>query len=192
MENFFVFFPRYGKLFRDFSMLWKTFFHAVENPARKGSDGAPLRPACSIPLPLLSAVRKTWMNSSTAPQDSDGAPLRPACSVPLPLLSAVRRTWTQRISFEFGRGVFAEIRREFSDDGALRTTRAGLVSARGRPRRASTEKARLGFRAVQIQKKSSLPNPLLTPRSHPHPHSILPSFHSSTLPSFHPSTPTTP
>jgi hypothetical protein len=33
MENFFAFFPQYGKLFRDFSTVWKTFsrfFHAME------------------------------------------------------------------------------------------------------------------------------------------------------------------
>jgi len=31
MENFWRFFPRYGKLFEDFSTVWKTFFHTVEN-----------------------------------------------------------------------------------------------------------------------------------------------------------------
>jgi hypothetical protein len=34
MENFFEVFPRYGKLFDDFSTVWKTFlkfFHAMEN-----------------------------------------------------------------------------------------------------------------------------------------------------------------
>jgi hypothetical protein len=31
MENFFAIFPRYGKFLGDFSTLWKTFFHSVEN-----------------------------------------------------------------------------------------------------------------------------------------------------------------
>jgi 3-deoxy-7-phosphoheptulonate synthase len=79
-------------------------------------------------------------------------------------LSAVRRTWMPRISFGFGRGCFAEITGRFSDGDAPRTTRAGLVSASGRPRSVHAEKMPVGFRAVQIQKKSSLANP-----QHPHP-----------------------
>lgn len=35
MENFSAIFPRYGKLFRKFSTLWKIFFHTVENSARR-------------------------------------------------------------------------------------------------------------------------------------------------------------
>ena len=52
-------------------------------------------------------------------------------------------------------GFHAKITGRFSDDGAVRTTRARLVSASGRPRRASAEKMPVGFRAVQILKKSS-------------------------------------
>jgi hypothetical protein len=74
-------------------------------------------------------------------------------------LSAVRRTWHQRISFGFGRGCFAEITGRFSDGGASQTTRAGLVSASGRPRSVHAEKMPVGFRAAQIQKKSSSPCP---------------------------------
>ncbi len=33
MENFCASFPQYGKLFGDFSTLWKTVFHAVEQPS---------------------------------------------------------------------------------------------------------------------------------------------------------------
>ena len=64
-------------------------------------------------------------------------------------------------------GLFAKITGRFSDDAALRTTRAGLVSASGRPRSGSAEKMPVGFRAAKIQKKSSsLLFHLLTP---PHP-----------------------
>ena len=52
-------------------------------------------------------------------------------------------------------GFHAKITGGFFDDGAVRTTRAGLVSASGRPRRASAEKMPVGFRAAKIQKKSS-------------------------------------
>ena len=52
-------------------------------------------------------------------------------------------------------GFHAKITGRFSDDGAVRTTRARLLSASGRPRRASAEKMPVGFRAAQIQKKSS-------------------------------------
>jgi hypothetical protein len=52
-------------------------------------------------------------------------------------------------------GFHAKTTGRFSDDGAVRTTRARLVSASGRPRRASAEKMPVGFRAVQIPKKSS-------------------------------------
>ena len=31
MENFLTIFPCYGKYFRQFSMVWKKCFHAVEN-----------------------------------------------------------------------------------------------------------------------------------------------------------------
>jgi hypothetical protein len=98
------------------------------------------------------------------------------------LLSAVRRTWMQRISFGFGRGCCAEITDRLSDGGASRTTRAGLVSARDRPRSVHAEKMPVGFRAAQIQKKSSLPS--LRPTCHPH-HSTFPPFHFFNIPSFH-------
>lgn len=41
METFFVFFPRYGKVWRDFSTLWKSFwrfFHAMENSEALGVE----------------------------------------------------------------------------------------------------------------------------------------------------------
>ena len=138
MENFFALFPRYGKLIPHFSTVWKTFFHTVENSARR-------------------------LQNTTH-------------------LSAVRRTWHQRISFGFGRGCFAEITGRFSDGDASRTTRAGLVSARDRPRSVHAEKMPVGFRAAQIQKKSSLPS--LRPTCHPH-HSTFPPFHFFNIPSFH-------
>ena len=63
-------------------------------------------------------------------------------------------------------GFPAEITREFSGDAALRAIRVGLVSTSGRPRSGRTEKARVGFRAVQIPKKSpsshlSAPSPFV-------------------------------
>ncbi len=90
-------------------------------------------------------------------------------------LSAVRPAyagWMQRISFAFGRGCCAEITGRYSDGGASRTTRAGLVSASGRPRSAHAEKMPVGFRAAQIQKKSSLASPL--PTHHPQPTPAIP------------------
>ena len=59
----------------------------------------------------------------------------------------------------------AKTGRGFSDDGASRTTRAGLQSASGRPRRASAEKTRPGFRAAKPLKKSPPPCPPAHPRS---------------------------
>ena len=82
-------------------------------------------------------------------------------------LSAVRRTWHQRISLGFGRGCFAEITGRFSGGDASRTTRAGLVSASGRPRSIHAEKMPVGFRAAQILRKSSLANP--SPHNHAQP-----------------------
>ena len=64
----------------------------------------------------------------------------------------------RRISCGFWRGFHAKITGGFSDDGALRTTRAGLVSASGRLRRVSAEKTPVGFGAAKILKKSSRPN----------------------------------
>ncbi|OQC22703.1 MAG: hypothetical protein BWX68_03049 [Verrucomicrobia bacterium ADurb.Bin063] len=78
-------------------------------------------------------------------------------------LSAVRRTWTRRISCGFWRGCRAKITGRFSDDGAWRTTRAGLMSASGRAQCASAEKMSVGFCAAKIHKKSSYqlpPHPL--------------------------------
>ncbi len=56
MENFFRFFPQYGKLFRFFSTVWKTFsrfFHSMENgrPARRMAVAL----ACAIPVGALRA-----------------------------------------------------------------------------------------------------------------------------------------
>jgi hypothetical protein len=45
MENFFAVFPRYGKLFSNFSTVWKTFFHTVENSARCARRVALNRPS---------------------------------------------------------------------------------------------------------------------------------------------------
>ena len=73
----------------------------------------------------------------------------------------------QRISFGFWRGFCAKITGGFSDDGALRATRARLVSASGRLRRASAEKMPVGFRAAKIRKKSSFLSPILLLRSAP-------------------------
>ena len=107
-------FPRHGKFQPDFSTLWKTFFHTVENPH-------PARYSAVYP-----AVR--------CPQDV--------------------------VAKDFFRGLagsIAKITVGFSDDGALRTTRARLVSASGRPRRDSAEKTPVGFRTAKPWKKSFLP-----------------------------------
>jgi hypothetical protein len=59
MENFFAIFPRYGKLFCDFSTLWKTFsqfFHAMENYFPQ--CGKPvLRPPPSYFLGVVAPLR---------------------------------------------------------------------------------------------------------------------------------------
>lgn len=122
MENFFTFFPRYG---RKFSTLWKT------------------QVAC-CPSRMREMVPEDFFRILVG---FHGFP------------SAVRRTWLQRISFGFWRGCFAEITGRFFDGDASRTTRVGLVSTSGRPRSVHAEKMPVGFRAAQIQKKSSLPNP---------------------------------
>jgi len=49
-------------------------------------------------------------------------------------LSAVRRTWMRRISCGFWRGRCAKITGRFFDNGALRTTRAGLPEQDSCPR----------------------------------------------------------
>ncbi len=76
----------------------------------------------------------------------------PGFSLPL---SAVRRMWKRRISCGFWRGCCAKITGGLSDDGAGRTTRAGLVSASGRAPCASAEKMPVGFCAAKTLKKSS-------------------------------------
>ena len=73
----------------------------------------------------------------------------------LPGLGRCAQHCKRRISCGFWRGFHAKITGGFSDDGALRTTRAGLVSASGRSRRASAEKRPVGFGAAKILKKSS-------------------------------------
>ncbi|MFY9181870.1 MAG: hypothetical protein WAO89_06100, partial [Kiritimatiellia bacterium] len=54
------------------------------------------------------------------------------------------------------------------DDGALKPTLAGLMSASGRQRRASAEKTAVGFCAGKIQTKASLgsPRPTIPPPHH--------------------------
>jgi len=76
--------------------------------------------------------------------------------------SRIRDPWARRPQdvavedfFRIWAGFHAITTGGFSDDGALRTTRARLASASGRPRRASAEKMPVGFRAAQIRKKSS-------------------------------------
>ena len=141
---------------------------------------------CSAPTAALFPASRFVVSHVRCPQDVDAEDFFRVLAGSHDQLSAVRRTCMQRISFGFGRGCSAETTGRFSDDGALRTTRAGLVSASGRPRRASAEKMPVAFRAAQIQKKSSLPS--LCPAS-PTRHSNIPLFHQSSLPSFHPSTP---
>jgi hypothetical protein len=131
-----------------------------------------------VDVDAFSAVRPAtagWMQriSCGFGRDSHSAHVRcpQAChamGVDVDAFSAVRPAtagWMQRISFGFWRGFHAKITGRFSDDGALRTTRAGLVSASGRPQRAGAEKMPVGFRAAKIRKKSSLssPRPLTAP-----------------------------
>ena len=69
-------FPRYGKLFRESSTLWKIFFHTVENPSK--------------PLPLL--VRHPSLRVSSV-QVSSFTPLPPAPFQPsiIPILNHMNR-----------------------------------------------------------------------------------------------------
>ena len=71
--------------------------------------------------------------------------------------------------------IHAKTERGLSDDGASRTTRAGLLSASGRPRCASAEMPRPGFRAANPPKKSPPPRLRLphSPPSLPPPRSLL-------------------
>ena len=91
--------------------------------------------------------------------------------------------------FRISAGFIAKTTGGFSDDAALRTTRAGLVSASGRPRSGSAEKTPVVFAPLKSGR-----NPLFIPPLHPpHPpfllprflHSILPYPPPTTLPTFH-------
>jgi hypothetical protein len=58
MENFWAIFPRYGKLFRDFSTVWKTFsgfFHGVENFRRIAVRAAGRHKKRAARRPLLGS-----------------------------------------------------------------------------------------------------------------------------------------
>jgi hypothetical protein len=162
MENFFPNFPRYGK---KFSTPWKT-GALVRSSVRCLSTVASAKAdpqACRTIGVNARARKRIWEN--------EGLPFRS--------LLAVRRTWMQRILFGFWRGCFvitvrrpqdvvvgnsiqiwtgliAKISCEFSDDAALRATRAGLVSASGRPRSGSAEKARLVFAPAKFEWNSRL------------------------------------
>ncbi len=94
------------------------------------------------------------LQKPAAPAPQSGAIIKRPCRA----LSAVRSTCMRRISCGFWRGSHAKISGGFSDDDAVRTTRAGLVSASGRTRRASAEKTPVGFGADKIHKKSSTQN----------------------------------
>ena len=66
MENFWRFFPRYGKLFEEFSTVWKTFMkfsHAMENFIRMGENG--------LKKPVFRGVRAVgsglWSGARGAP-----------------------------------------------------------------------------------------------------------------------------
>jgi hypothetical protein len=49
-------FPRYGKLFRDFSTLWKNCFHAMENCSADSVTSLPVQRTFS-PLPPSVKLR---------------------------------------------------------------------------------------------------------------------------------------
>ena len=166
MENFSAIFPRYGK---KFSTPWKT-----SPSARRPQDVKVGTARCAVRA-VSPAVRRTWHQ-----RISFG--FGRGCSAPYDyVLSRVRRPQDVDAEdfFRVLAGSHAKIRRDFSDDDALRTTRTGLVSVRCRPQRARAEKARLGFRAAKTRKKSSLPSPQPTRHPHPSNHSIIPTFHHS-------------
>ncbi len=132
--------PHNGKTFCDFSTQWNNFGENV--------------PQCGkILIPRWRDFPRCGILSHNSPR-----PARTAGGVTNPLLFAVRSTCMWRISCGFWRGCRAKITDRFSDDGALRTTRAGLVSASGRARRASAEKMPVGFGAAKFCKKSSIPS----------------------------------
>ena len=70
---------------------------------------------------------------------------------------AVRRTWSRGFLLPLGRGCCAKIRRLFFEDGALKPTLAGLMSASGRQRRARLKKRPLVFAPPQCKR-----NPLFS------------------------------
>jgi len=82
---------------------------------------------------------------------------------------AVRRTWSRGFLLPLGRGCCAKIRRLFFEDGALKPTLAGLMSASGRQRRARTKKRPLVFAPPQCKR-----NPLSVAPAPPPPPSPSP------------------
>ena len=154
-------------------MAWKTrpkFFHGVEN-SLKGFLSHLGAPPLFCPPPLAPSHNPAIMQSRNPPS------LRRPQDV---AAEDFFRIWA---------GPNAETTGRFSDGDASRTTRAGLPSARGRPRNVHAEKMPVGFRAAQMQKKSSplpshLPTHLPTPPSHPN----LPP-HPPITPTSHPTLP---
>ena len=74
----------------------------------------------------------------------------PSNALPVP---AVHRTWCRGFLLSLGRGCCAKIRRLFFEDGALKPTLAGLMSASGRQRRARLKKRPLVFAPPQCKRK---------------------------------------
>ncbi len=81
MENFFRFFPRYGKLFSVFSTVWKTFrgfFHAMENffgvfPQYGKLFSAPWKTAPVLAVLILAGCAKSEPSTPALPAGQDVA-----------------------------------------------------------------------------------------------------------------------
>lgn len=155
--------PRRGGIsaHRNGSPCPNPFFHAMENfspdfPRYGKLFSFGFGRGCCAPTSVLFPASGFVVSHARCPQDVDAEDF-----------------------FRVLAGFHAKIRSEFSDDGASRTTRTGLVSVRCRSQSARAEKARIGFRAAKTRKKSSLSSPFPTPHS----------LHHSTIPSFQFKTP---
>ena len=128
-------------------------------------------PSSTLPGPSSPACVPSTFNLKPpiGPCTTSASPQGPSLlALPVP---AVRRTWCRGFLLPLGRGFHAKIRRLFFEDGALKPTLAGLMSASGRQRRARLKKRPLVFAPPQCKRNPLPPSPPIAPAPHPPPHS---------------------
>ncbi len=148
-------FPLRGKTAETFSIAWKNPGPRPLPPGRRPQAMAPKPffrfrlspPLVRRPQDVVAQIPPLSFPPVRRPQDVDAGPF-----------------------FRILAGAPAKTTCGFSEDAALRATRAGLVSASGRPRSGRAEKRRVGFRDHQNpEERPCLPRRPLPSRHRPPP-----------------------